>query len=165
MKNVYLDHAATTPTDPRVLKAMLPFFNEKFGNPSALYQKGREALNAISGARKFVAQVFGCSAGEIIFTAGGTESDNLAILGAARANRAQGNHIITTKIEHHAVLHACEQLEKEGFKVTYLPVDAEGFVTTEQVLKAITPQTILVSVMSANNEIGTIEPIAEMAML
>ncbi|MEK7508619.1 MAG: aminotransferase class V-fold PLP-dependent enzyme [Patescibacteria group bacterium] len=161
MKNVYLDHAATTPIDPRVLKAMLPFFNEKFGNPSALYQKGREALNAISGARKFVAQVFGCSAGEIIFTAGGTESDNLAILGAARANRAQGNHIITTKIEHHAVLHACEQLEKEGFKVTYLPVDAEGFVTTEQVLKAITPQTILVSVMFANNEIGTIEPVAE----
>ncbi|MEK9159052.1 MAG: cysteine desulfurase family protein, partial [Patescibacteria group bacterium] len=161
MKNIYLDHAATTPTDPRVLKAMLPFFNEKFGNPSALYQKGREALNAISGARKFVAQVFGCSAGEIIFTAGGTESDNLAILGAARANRAQGNHIITTKIEHHAVLHACEQLEKEGFKVTYLPVDAEGFVTTEQVLKAITPQTILVSVMFANNEIGTIEPVAE----
>lgn len=161
MKNVYLDHAATTPTDPRVLKAMLPFFNEKFGNPSALYQKGREALSAISGARKFVAQVLDCSAGEIIFTAGGTESDNLAVLGVARANKAHGNHIITTKIEHHAVLHACEQLEKEGFKVTYLPVDAEGFITVEQVLKAITPQTILVSVMSANNEIGTIEPVAE----
>lgn len=161
MKNVYLDHAATTPTDPRVLKAMLPFFNEKFGNPSALYQKGREALSAISGARKFVAQVLGCSAGEIIFTAGGTESDNLAILGVARSARAEGNHIITTKIEHHAVLHACEQLEKEGFKVTYLPVDAEGFVTAEQVLQAVTPQTILVSVMFANNEIGAIEPVAE----
>jgi len=161
MKNIYLDHAATTPTDPRVLKAMLPFFNEKFGNPSALYQKGREALNAISGARKFVAQVLGCSAGEIIFTAGGTESDNLAVLGVARANKARGNHIITTNIEHHAVLHACEQLEKEGFKVTYLPVDDKGFVTVEQALKAVTPQTVMVTVMYANNEMGAVQPIAE----
>jgi cysteine desulfurase len=158
---IYLDHAATTPTDPRVFKKMLPFLTAHFGNPSALYTLGREAVTAVAIARKDVAQILACSPAEVIFTAGGTESDNLAILGAARSARAEGNHIITTKIEHHAVLHACEQLEKEGFTVTYLPVDKDGFVTAEEVLKAITPQTILVSVMYANNEIGTIEPISE----
>lgn len=161
MKQIYLDHAAATQIDPRVFKKMLLFLTTRFGNPSALYTLGREAVTAIALARKDVAQVLVCSPAEIIFTAGGTESDNLAILGSARANKALGNHIITTKIEHHAVLRACEQLKKEGFTVTYLPVDKDGFVTVDEVLKAVMPQTILVSVMYANNEIGTIEPISE----
>lgn len=161
MPRYYFDHAATTPVDSRVLKKMLPFFGRCYGNPSALYGLGREALRALGEARKTVAKFLECSPAEIFFTAGGTESDNLAILGVARANCQKGRHIITTKIEHHAVLHACEQLEKDGFEVTYLPVDKEGFVTAEQVLGALKPQTILVTIMYANNEIGTIEPIAE----
>lgn len=161
MLRYYFDHAATTPVDSRVLKKMLPFFSQIFGNPSALYGLGREALRALAEARKTVAKILDASPAEIFFTSGGTESDNLAILGAARANRQHGNHIITTKIEHHAVLHVCEQLEKEGFKITYLPVDKNGLVTAEQILSTLKSQTILVSVMYANNEIGTIEPIAE----
>ncbi len=162
MPQIYLDHAATTPLDPRILKKMLPFLKEEFGNPSALYRLGRQPLKAIGEARKTIAEIFGCSAQELIFTGSGTESDNLAILGAARANKKFGNHIITTKIEHHAVLNPCAYLQdQEGFKVTYLDVDKDGFVSPEQVIKAITPQTILVSIMYANNEIGTVEPIAE----
>lgn len=161
MSCYYFDHASTTPVDARVLKKMLPFFSQTFGNPSALYGLGRVALKALSEARKTVAKILDASPTEIFFTSGGTESDSLAILGAARANREHGKHIITTKIEHHAVLHTCEQLEKEGFDVTYLPIDKDGLVTADQVLGALKPQTILVTVMYANNEIGTIEPIAE----
>lgn len=164
-RKIYLDYAATTSTDSRVVKKMLPYFNENFGNPSALYKLGREALTAISESRKMVAEILSCSPAEIIFTGGGTESDNLGILGAARArladNRERGGHIITTRIEHHAVLHACQQLEKEGFKVTYLGVDEFGLITPEKLIKAITPETILITIMYANNEIGTIEPVAE----
>lgn len=160
-KSIYLDHAATTYVDPKVTKKMLPFFTKEFGNPSALYALGRRGLAAISEARKNVAKILGCSPAEIIFTGGGTESDNLGILGVARANKKFGTHIITLKIEHHAVLYACEQLEKEGFEVTYLDVDEFGLVTSQKVLSAIKPETILVTIMYANNEIGTIEPIAE----
>jgi len=161
VKEIYLDHAATTYLDPRVEKAMAPYGQKKFGNPSALYNKGREALSAISSARKIAADFFDCLPEEIIFEGSGTESDNHALIGAALANQARGKHLITTTIEHHAVLHACEFLETLGFTVTYLPVDKYGLVTPEQVVKAIRPETILVSVMYANNEIGTIEPIAE----
>lgn len=161
MKQIYLDHAATTPLDKRVLKKMMPFLQEEFGNPSALYNLGRRSLKAIMEARKTVADILAGVPNEIIFTGGGTESDNLAVLGAARANRAAGQHIITTKIEHHAVLHACKQLEKEGFTVTYLKPDKEGIVAAEQVMAAIKPETILITIMYGNNEIGAIEPIAE----
>lgn len=162
MKQIYLDHAATTPLDKRVLKKMMPFLQEEFGNPSALYNLGRRSLKAIMEARKTVADILLAGVpNEIIFTGGGTESDNLAVLGAARANRAAGQHIITTKIEHHAVLHACKQLEKEGFTVTYLKPDKEGIVAAEQVMAAIKPETILITIMYGNNEIGAIEPIAE----
>lgn len=164
-KKIYLDHAAATYVDPLVVKKMAPFLSQEFGNPSALYGLGRRSLVAISEARKNVAKILGCSPGEIIFTGGGTESDNLAILGVARANKNKGNHIITLKIEHHAVLYSCAQLEKEGFEVTYLDVDQEGFVAPEAVLKAIKPETILVTIMYANNEIGTIEPISEIGKI
>ncbi|MCX6779499.1 MAG: cysteine desulfurase family protein, partial [Candidatus Magasanikbacteria bacterium] len=160
-RQVYLDHAATTYTDQRVAKKMLPFLTKEFGNPSALYSLGRRSLVAISEARKNVAQILACSPVEVIFTGGGTESDNLGILGAARANKKFGNHIITSKIEHHAVIHACEQLEKEGFEVTYLDVDEFGLVSPQEVIAAIKIETILITIMYANNEIGTIEPISE----
>ncbi|MEK9183379.1 MAG: cysteine desulfurase family protein [Patescibacteria group bacterium] len=161
MKQIYLDHAATTPLNKLVLKKMMPYLQEEYGNPSALYNLGRRSLKAVNEARKTVADILASAPNEIIFTAGGTESDNLAVLGVARANRTAGNHIITTKIEHHAVLHACKQLEKEGFVVTYLKPDKGGIITAEQVIAAIKPETILVTIMYANNEIGTIEPIAE----
>jgi len=160
-KQIYLDHAATTPLDKQVLKKMMPFLQNDFGNPSALYNLGRRSLKAIAEAKKIIADILACTPNEIIFTGGGTESDNLAVLGAARANRAAGNHIITTKIEHHAVLHACKQLEKEGFVITCLKPDKDGVITVEQIITAIKPDTILVTIMYANNEIGTIEPIAE----
>ena len=156
-----MDHAATTYVDPKVEKAMLPFFGKIFGNPSGLYELGRIANGELNGARRRVADILHALPDNIIFTGGGTESDNLAIFGIARAHAKQGKHIITTKIEHHAVLHPLAQLEKEGFKVTYLDVDAEGFVSPQKVLAAIRPDTILVSVMYANNEIGTVEPIAD----
>jgi len=161
LRQVYLDHAATTYTDPKVTKKMSPFLTKEFGNPSALYALGRRSLMAISGARKEVAQILACSPAEVVFTGGGTESDNLGILGVARANKKFGNHIITSKIEHHAVIFACGQLEKEGFEVTYLEVDEFGLVSPQEALAAIKPETILVTIMYANNEIGTIEPIAE----
>lgn len=166
-RRIYLDHAATTPVKPQVLEAMLPYFSERFGNPSSIYSYGREANRAIQDAREKVARVLNCDPREIVFTSGGTESDNLAIKGVAWYARLhqRGNHIITTAIEHHAVLHACQYLEKFGFEVTYLPVDHYGLVRVEDVERAIRPDTILISVMYANNEIGTIEPIEEIGAL
>lgn len=158
---VYLDHAATTCVDPEVKKIMDPFLSDIFGNPSGLYSKGLEANSYLNDARRKVAEILHALPDNIIFTGGGTESDNLAIFGIARKYKDQGKHIITTKIEHHAVLHPCEQLEKEGFTVTYLEPDSEGFISPKKIRAAMTPETILVSVMYANNEIGTVEPIAE----
>ena len=161
IKEVYLDHAATTYTDKEVVKAMLPYFTENYGNPSSLYHKGREANGALNDARRTIAKLINALPENIIFTGGGSESDNLAVYGIAYAHGGKGKHIITTAIEHHAVLHPLEDLQKQGFEVTYLKVDEEGFVKVEDVVKAIRPDTILVSVMYANNEVGTIEPIAE----
>jgi cysteine desulfurase len=158
---IYLDYAATTPLDPRVLEAMLPYMTERFGNPNSIHSFGREARLAIDEAREKIAQLLNCQPSEIVFTSGGTESDNLALRGIAEAYRQKGNHIITTAIEHHAVLRTCKALEDMGFSVTYLPVDEHGLVSPEQVAEAVNERTILVSVMHANNEIGTIEPVAE----
>ncbi len=165
MKQVYMDHSATTPVDPEVREAMLPYFTEKFGNPSSLYTLGREARRAIEDARQKVADLIGAKREEVIFTGSGTEADNLAIKGIAFKNRKKGNHIITSSIEHHAVLNACKYLETQGFKVTYLPVSKEGLVNPADVGKAITPQTILITIMHANNEIGTIQPIEEIGII
>ncbi len=158
-KQVYMDHSATTQVDPTVVEAMLPYFSEKFGNPSSMYTIGRQARRAIEEARQKVADLIGAKKEEIIFTGSGTESDNLAIKGIAYKSRTKGNHIITSSIEHHAVLHTCKYLETQGFKVTYLPVSKEGLVNPDDVEKAITSETILITVMHANNEIGTIQPI------
>ena len=162
---IYLDHAATTPVRPEVLEAMLPHFTQHFGNPSSIHGVGQEARKALDQARDTVAQVLGCRVGEVVFTSGGTESDNTALKGVAFALRHTGNHIVTSVIEHHAVLHTCQQLEQMGFVVTYVPVDREGMVDPDQVAGAVTDRTIMVSVMTANNEIGTIEPVAEVARL
>jgi len=160
-ERIYLDYAATTPLDPRVLEAMLPYMTEHFGNPNSIHSFGREARLAVDEARDKIAQLLNCQPSEIIFTSGGTESDNLALRGIAEAYRHKGNHIVTTTIEHHAVLRTCKALEDKGFFVTYLPVDEHGLVSPEQVAEAVNEKTILVSIMHANNEIGTIEPIAE----
>lgn len=166
MRNVYLDHSATTPVHPQVLEAMMPYFQEKYGNASSIHERGREARAAVEEARVHVARLVGADQPrEIIFTSGATESDNLAIKGIAMANRDRGDHLVTTRIEHHAILHACEVLEKEGFQVTYLPVDQAGLVDPAEVEAAITPQTVLVSVMLANNEVGTIQPVAEIGRI
>ena len=165
MNPIYLDNAATTAVSPEVLQEMLPWFTEHYGNPSSIHATGRDARKAIENARRQVAAAIGANPQEIYFTAGGSESDNWAIKGAAFANRKKGNHIITTAIEHHAVLHTCGWLEKQGFEVTYLPVDRDGRVTPEQVEAAITDRTILITVMAANNEIGTLEPIAEIGKI
>jgi len=165
MKRIYLDYAATTPTRPEVVQAMLPYYSEAFGNPSSLYSYGLEARQAIEAARDKVAAAIGAKKEEIVFTGGGSEADNLAIKGVAFANGRKGNHIITSVIEHHAVLATCKFLEKRGFKVTYLPVDKYGLVDPEKVRKAITEKTILISIMHANNEIGTIQPIAEIGKI
>lgn len=165
MKRVYLDYAATTPVDPEVVKTMLPYFTEKFGNPSTIYACGQEAKAAIEAARTKVAQLIGARDEEIVFTGGGTEADNFAIKGTAYANKNKGNHIITNVIEHHAVLETCHFLETLGYKVTYLPVDSYGLVSPDDVRKAITPRTILITIMMANNEIGTIQPIAEIGKM
>ncbi|MEN6609905.1 MAG: cysteine desulfurase NifS [Methanoregulaceae archaeon] len=162
---VYMDHAATTPVHPEVLQAMLPYFTEKFANPSSIYSIAGVTRTAIEDARAKVAKAIGASPDEIYFTSGGTESDNWAIKGIAYANRKKGNHIITSAIEHHAVLHTCDYLEKQGFAVTYVPVDKYGVIDLAKLREAITPQTILITVMFANNEIGTIEPIAEIGKL
>lgn len=162
-KSIYFDHAATTAVKKEVLQEMLPYFTEKYGNASTVYQIGQVSKAALDDARARVARVFNCKPNEIFFTGCGSESDNWAIKGAARANKAKGNHIITTAIEHHAVLHTCKALEKEGFEVTYLPVDKYGLVSADDVKNAIKDNTILISIMYANNEIGTIEPIAEIS--
>ncbi len=162
---VYLDHAATTPLDPKVVQAMRPFWSKRFGNPSSLYSLGRQAKAAVEQARRQAAEVFGSMAEEIIFEGSGTESVNHALIGAALANRAKGNHIITSAIEHHAVLHTCEFLATQGFEITYLPVDSNGLVKLNLLKESIRPETILVSIMYANNEIGTIQPIAEIAQI
>jgi cysteine desulfurase len=162
---IYMDYAATTPVRPEVMEAMLPYFSEKFGNASSLYTLAQESRRAVDEARESVARVLGSRTSEVIFTSGGSESDNAALKGAAFAQRGSGNHIITTSIEHHAVLHTCQFLEDFGFEVTYLPVDKDGLVDPDAVLRAITSRTILISIMLANNEIGTIQPVAEMARM
>lgn len=164
-RRIYLDHAATTPTDPRVVSAMLPYLTTAWGNASSIYAEAREARKGLDEARRTVAGVLGCKPNEIIFTSGGTEADNLALRGVAEASRGRGDHIITTQIEHHAVLHECEALEKEGFRVTYLPVDGDGIVRLEALRDALDEQTILVSVMYANNEVGAIQPLSEAAAI
>jgi len=165
MKRIYLDHAATTPTRPEVVEAMLPYFTDAFGNPSSIYSYGQEARGAVEEARTEVAELIGARSEEIIFTSGGTEADNFALKGVAFANEGKGNHIITTSIEHHAVLEVCKFLEKRGFRVTYLPVDEYGLVVPQDVKRAITDKTILISVMHANNEVGTIEPVEEIGKI
>ncbi len=165
MKRIYLDHGATTPVDDRVVETMMPFFTQKFGNASSLHSFGIEARRAVEDARAEVAKLLNAQIEEIIFTSGGTESDNLALTGIAMANREKGKHIITSSIEHHAVLDTCKHLEELGFRVTYLPVDRTGLIKIEDVEKAVSKDTILISIMHANNEIGTIEPIAEIGRL
>jgi cysteine desulfurase len=160
-----MDHAATTSADVEVVEAMKPFFTQKYGNPNSIHSFGQEAREAVEEAREKIARLIGANPSEIVFTAGGTEADNYAIKGIAWANQKKGNHIITSQIEHHAVLHSCQFLEKHGFKVTYLKVDKYGLIDPEEVKKAITDQTILVTIMHANNEIGTIEPIKEIGKI
>lgn len=164
-RNVYMDHAATTPVHPKALEAMLPYFSEKYGNPSSIYGIARESRKALDDARETVAGILGAKTTEIIFTSGGSEGDNVALKGAAFAAKSKGHHIITSSIEHHAVLHACHFLEKFGFEVTYLPVDNYGIVDPDELARAITDKTILVSIMMANNEVGTVQPIAEIGKL
>lgn len=165
MNRIYLDYAATTPTHPEVVKTMLPYFTDFFGNPSSIYSYGQEAKGAIEEARVKVADLIGARDEEIVFTSGGTEADNFALKGVAFANELKGNHIITSSIEHHAVLETSKFLERRGVKVTYLPVDEYGLVDPDDVRRAITAKTILISIMQANNEIGTIEPITEIAKI
>ena len=162
---IYLDNAATTQLDENILQEMLPFFRQVYGNPSAVYQFAEESRKAVDRAREQAAGLIGANAEEIYFTGGGTESDNWAIKAAAEAYAAKGKHIITSKIEHHAVLHTCQYLEKHGYEVTYLDVDQDGKISPEQLRSAIRPDTILISVMTANNEIGTIEPVAEIGRI
>ncbi len=164
-KRIYVDHSATTPVKKEVLDAMLPYFSGNFGNASTVYAEGREAKKAVNQARESVAKAIGADVKEIFFTGSGTEADNWAIRGVAFANREKGNHIITSAVEHHAVLHTCQALEKEGFEVTYLPVDEFGMVSADAVREAITDKTILVTIMTANNEIGTIMPIEEIGRI
>lgn len=165
MKRVYLDYAATTPCDPEVVKAMEPYFFDKFGNPSSIHSFGQEAKKAIEDSRETLASFLGAKPEEIIFTSGGTESNNTAIFGAASALQKKGDHIITSAIEHHAVIEPAKALGKNGFKVTFVKVDKYGVVDPEDIKKAITDKTIMISVMHANNEIGTIEPIAEIGKI
>ncbi len=167
MKTIYLDNAATTPCRPEVVEAMLPYFTEKFGNPSAIYQLGQETQDAIQAAREDVARVINAAKPtEVFFTSGGSEADNWAIKGVMNAYKdKKGKHLITTKIEHHAILHTCEFLERNGFEVTYLPVDKYGLVDPAEFEAAIRPDTVMASIMFANNEIGTIEPIKELAAI
>ena len=164
-RTIYLDHAATTPLDPRVLEAMIPYFTTEYGNASSIYTLGRHAMQAIDRSREQVAEVLHSRPTEIAFVGCGSESDNLAIKGMAFASQKKGNHIITSSIEHHAVLHTCEYLDRFGFKTTYLPVDEYAVIDPDDVGRAITDQTVLVSVMYANNEVGTIEPIAEIGRI
>ncbi len=162
-KEVYLDYAATTPCDPDVVKAMLPYFNDTFGNPSSLYSLGQKSKKALEGARTAIADTLSADPTEIIFTSGGSESNNMAIKGIGFGNKDKGNHIITTAIEHHSIINACRFMEKQGFKVDYIPVDRYGMVNPDDVRKAVSDNTILISVMHANNEVGTIQPVKEIA--
>ncbi len=159
--NVYLDYAATTPVDPRVLEAILPFFTARAGNASSLHAFGQEARAAVDEARAQVARAIGARPNEIVFTSGATESDNLAVNGVALATEGRGRHIVTTAIEHHAILESCHGLERRGYAVTYVPVDARGIVDPDDVARALRPDTVLISVMAANNEVGTLQPLAE----
>ncbi|HET7578003.1 MAG TPA: cysteine desulfurase family protein [Bacillales bacterium] len=161
MNAIYLDHAATAPTRPEVVDAMLPYLKEHFGNPSSIHSFGRTNRAVLDGARQVIADSIGARYDEIVFTSGGTESDNMAIVGTAAANREKGRHIITSAVEHHAVLHTCQHLEKQGFEVTYLPVDQTGRVSVDDLREAVRDDTILVTIMYGNNETGTIQPIAE----
>lgn len=165
MRNVYLDYSATTPVKDEVLKEMLPYFTEKFGNPSSLYDTGLEAKAAVAHAREQVAALINADPKEVFFTAGGTEADNWALFGVCDKLKAKGNHIITTKIEHHAILHSCAFLEKQGIDVTYVGIDKDGRVNLKELEDAITDKTILISVMMVNNEIGTVQPIKEIAKI
>lgn len=162
---IYLDHAATSPMNGQVIEAMTTAMQEVFGNASSIHKAGREARKYLDDARELLAKSIGAQAGEIIFTSGGTEADNMAILGTVYARANEGKHIITTQVEHHAVLHTCEKLERDGFEVTYLPVDQKGRVAIEDVQKALRDDTILVTIMYGNNEVGTIQPIAEIGAL
>ncbi|MCD8225139.1 MAG: cysteine desulfurase NifS [Clostridiales bacterium] len=162
---IYLDNAATTKTRPEVVEAMLPYFTERYGNPSSIYDFSSAPKEAVANARETIAKSIGAKTNEIYFTAGGSESDNWAIKATADAYKAKGNHIITSKIEHHAVLHTCQYLEDHGYEVTYLDVDEDGVVDLEQLKAAIRPTTILISIMFANNEIGTIEPVREIGVI
>lgn len=162
---IYLDHAATTPTRPEVVARMQPYFSELFGNPSSIYALGRKSADAVDSAHETVSRALNCRPTEVVFTGGGSEADNLAIKGIAYAQRRRGNHIITSAVEHHAVLHTCQRLEQEGYQVTYLPVDAHGQVDPAQVEAALTDQTALVTIMYANNEVGTVQPIAEIGQI
>ena len=165
MKRIYLDYAATTPTHPEVVKAMLPYFTDSFGNPSSIYSYGQETKRAIEEARVKVANLIDARDEEVVFTSGGTEADNFALKGVAFANENKGNHIIISSIEHHAVIEPCKFLENRGFSITYLPVDEYGLIDPDDVRKAITNETILISVMHASNEVGTIEPITEIGKI
>ena len=165
MKTIYLDHAATSPVAPEVISVMTEAMGAYYGNASSIHAAGREARKQLDAARLVLANSIQCHPNEIILTSGGTEADNMAIVGTAYARRTEGNHIITTQIEHHAVLHACEKLEREGFQVTYLPVDKFGKVSVEDVKAALQEDTILVTIMYGNNEVGTIQPIAEIGAL
>lgn len=162
---IYLDYAATSPVLPEVLEEMLPFFSENYGNPSGVYSTAREAQQAVEQARRRTADAIGAEPAEICFTSGGSEADNMAVKGIALAGQHAGRHLITTRIEHHAVLRPCRQLEKQGWEVTYLPVDREGRVDPEDVRRAIRKDTVLISVMTANNEIGTVQPVAEIGRI
>ena len=162
---IYFDNAATTKLDDEVLKEMMPYLTNMYGNASAIYELGRESRKAVEDAREKVAKVLNCEVGEVYFTSCGSESDNTAIKGIARANKKNGNHIITSKIEHPAVIETCEQLTKEGFEITYIGVDEKGIVDLEEIKRAIKPTTILISIMFANNEIGTVEPIKEIGKI
>ncbi len=164
-KQIYLDNAATTKTRPEVVESMLPYFTEYYGNPSSVYDFSTESKKAVNHARETIARSLGAKTNEIYFTAGGSEADNWALVATAEAYGNKGKHIITTKIEHHAILHTCQYLEKRGYEVTYLDVDENGVVDLDQLQKAITPETILISVMAANNEIGTLEPLKEIGQI
>lgn len=165
MKSMYFDNAATTRLDDEVLQEMLPYLKENYGNASSIYKLGRESRKAVEESRERISKVLNCKPNEIYFTAGGSESDNTAIKGIAKANKKKGNHIITSKIEHPAVLETCKQLEKEGFEITYISVDENGIVDLEELKKSIRPTTILITIMFANNEIGTIQPIEEIGKI
>lgn len=165
LERIYLDHAATSPVHPQVVEAMIPYMTTYFGNPSSIHSFGRETRRALDEARETIAKTIGAKANEIIFTSGGTEADNLAIIGVAMANREKGRHIVTTSVEHHAVLNTCKYLQKQGFDVTYLPVDEHGIISIEQLKSALRDDTVLVSIMFGNNETGVLQPIHDIVQL